>query len=114
MPYSIFYNGHYVVHGIYNTKRLGRPASAGCVRLHPDHAAILFSLAKPEGLKNTRIVFGDRQLTQGAEPKIECRSSGRQTQKSYVVVRQPRPHIKLSRMAGVLNQSFARLAGGDP
>lgn len=57
MPYSIFYNGNYAVHGTYQTKKLGRPASAGCVRLAPAHAAKLFALAKAEGLKNTRIVI---------------------------------------------------------
>ena len=56
MPYSIFYNGNYAVHGTYQTKRLGRPASSGCVRLSPAHAAKLFSLAKAEGLANTRII----------------------------------------------------------
>ena len=56
MPYSIFYNGNYAVHGTYQTGKLGRPASAGCVRLAPDHAAKLFSLAKAEGLSNTRII----------------------------------------------------------
>ena len=56
MPYSIFYNGNYAVHGTYQTKKLGRPASAGCVRLSPDHAAKLFSLVKAEGLANTRII----------------------------------------------------------
>ena len=57
MPYSIFYNGNYAVHGTYQTKKLGRPASAGCVRLSPDHAAKLFSLVKAEGLANTRIII---------------------------------------------------------
>ena len=57
MPYSIFYNGNYAVHGTYQTKKLGRPASAGCVRLSPDHAAKLFSLVKAEGLGNTRIII---------------------------------------------------------
>lgn len=56
MPYSIFYNGNFAVHGTYQTNKLGRPASAGCVRLSPDHAAKLFSLAKAEGLDNTRII----------------------------------------------------------
>src|SRR5688572_3330126 len=56
MPYSIFYNGNYAVHGTNQVSRLGRPASAGCVRLSPAHAAKLFSLARSEGLKNTRIV----------------------------------------------------------
>lgn len=56
MPFSIFYNGHYAVHGTNQISRLGRPASAGCIRLHPDNASILFGLAQREGLKNTRIV----------------------------------------------------------
>ena len=55
MPYSIFYNGNYAVHGTDQTGKLGRPASAGCVRLSPAHAKKLFSLARSEGLKNTRI-----------------------------------------------------------
>lgn len=56
MPYSIFYNGNYAVHGTNQVSRLGRPASAGCVRLDTANAATLFSLAKREGLKNVRIV----------------------------------------------------------
>lgn len=56
MPYSIFFNGHYAVHGTDQVGRLGRPASAGCIRLHPDNARVLFDLARREGLKNTRIV----------------------------------------------------------
>lgn len=56
MPYAIFYNGGYAVHATYDLKRLGRPASHGCVRLHPDHAATFFSLANRNGLGNTRII----------------------------------------------------------
>lgn len=56
MPYAIFYNGHYAVHGTNQVKRLGRPASAGCIRLHPANAAKLFRLTQQEGLRNTRIV----------------------------------------------------------
>jgi lipoprotein-anchoring transpeptidase ErfK/SrfK len=57
MPYSIFYNGNYAVHGTHQTTKLGRPASAGCVRLSPNHAKQLFELAKAEGLENTRIII---------------------------------------------------------
>ena len=53
MPYSIFYSGNFAIHGTYSIKRLGRPASAGCIRLHPKNAAVLFNLAKSYGLKNT-------------------------------------------------------------
>lgn len=57
MPYAIFYNGGYAVHATFDLKRLGRPASHGCVRLHPDNAAVFFSMAQTRGLRNTRIVI---------------------------------------------------------
>ena len=56
MPFSIFYDGHYAVHGTDQISRLGRPASAGCIRLHPDNARVLFEMARQEGLENTRIM----------------------------------------------------------
>ena len=59
MPYSIFYSGHYAVHGTDQIGMLGQPASAGCIRLHPDNARILFDMAREEGLANTRIVVID-------------------------------------------------------
>jgi len=56
MPYSIFYSGNYAVHGTNQVSRLGRPASSGCIRLHPANAAVLFSMAQREGLRNMKIV----------------------------------------------------------
>lgn len=56
MPYSIFYNGNYAVHGTNQVSKLGRPASAGCIRLAPANAKILYELARREGLKNTQII----------------------------------------------------------
>jgi hypothetical protein len=55
MPFAIFYDGHYAIHGTDQIKRLGAPASNGCVRLHPDNAAILFQMVKAEGKDNMRI-----------------------------------------------------------
>lgn len=55
MPHSIFYSGGYAIHGTTDIKRLGRPASHGCVRLHPDNAAVLFGMVKRAGSKNVRI-----------------------------------------------------------
>ena len=55
MPYSIFYSGNFAIHGTNHIKRLGRPASAGCVRLHPDNARILFNMTAKAGLKNMRV-----------------------------------------------------------
>ena len=55
MPYSIFYDGNFAIHGTTHVRQLGGPASHGCVRLHPSNAAILFSLVQKEGMGNTRI-----------------------------------------------------------
>lgn len=55
MPYAIFFNGNYAIHGTDQVKKLGRPASAGCVRLHPDNARILFNMVKAEGKPNLRV-----------------------------------------------------------
>jgi lipoprotein-anchoring transpeptidase ErfK/SrfK len=57
MPHSIFFTprGH-AVHGSFHVKSLGRRASHGCVRLHPDNAAKLFALVKKTGMSNTRVV----------------------------------------------------------
>ena len=56
MPHSIFFRGGYAIHGTYDLKRLGRPASHGCVRLHPANARELFRLVKASGRSNTRVV----------------------------------------------------------
>jgi lipoprotein-anchoring transpeptidase ErfK/SrfK len=55
MPFAIFYDGHYAIHGTDQIKRLGAPASHGCVRLHPDNAEILFDMVKWEGMENMRV-----------------------------------------------------------
>lgn len=55
MPHSIFYYGGFAIHGTGAIRRLGRPASHGCVRLHPRNAAILYSLVKKYGRNNTLI-----------------------------------------------------------
>lgn len=57
MPYAVFFRGGYAVHGTYETKRLGRVASHGCVRLAPEHAATFFSLVQKSGNSNTRIII---------------------------------------------------------
>ncbi len=57
MPHSIFFTGGYAIHGTDYIKSLGRPASHGCVRLHPKHARALFNLVLAHGRANTRIVL---------------------------------------------------------
>lgn len=51
------FRGGYAIHGTGAVKRLGTPASHGCVRLHPSNAATLFSMTKQVGPKNVRIVI---------------------------------------------------------
>jgi lipoprotein-anchoring transpeptidase ErfK/SrfK len=57
MPFAIFYDGNYAIHGTDQVKRLGKPASHGCVRLDPANAKILFEMVKAEGMENTRVVI---------------------------------------------------------
>jgi lipoprotein-anchoring transpeptidase ErfK/SrfK len=63
MPYSVFFDEGYAIHGTIHVKNLGRRASKGCVRLHPAHAAILFNLVQKRGMKNTRIIVGSGSMT---------------------------------------------------
>jgi lipoprotein-anchoring transpeptidase ErfK/SrfK len=57
MPYAIFYHKGYAIHGTMYLRQLGGPASHGCVRLHPVHAATLFALVQRRGTGSTRIVI---------------------------------------------------------
>lgn len=55
MPHSIFYSGNFAIHGTNQISKLGRPASAGCVRLHPSNAAKLFRMVQQNGKSNFRV-----------------------------------------------------------
>jgi lipoprotein-anchoring transpeptidase ErfK/SrfK len=57
MPNSVFFKGGYAIHGSNYVKSLGRPASHGCVRLHPSNAAKLYSLVQQHGARNVRITI---------------------------------------------------------
>lgn len=57
MPHSIFFTGAgHAIHGSNATRRLGSPASHGCVRLAPANASKLFALIRAEGMGNTKVV----------------------------------------------------------
>lgn len=56
MPYSVFYNGGYAIHGTGFVRQLGRPASHGCVRLQIANAAEFYALVREVGPSKTRIV----------------------------------------------------------
>lgn len=75
MPHSIFFTkfGH-AIHGSFDVKNIGRPASHGCVRLQPENAAKLFALVKAEGVLNTTVVLTGqipRSAPLVASPRIE-------------------------------------------
>lgn len=55
MPFAIFYDGGFAIHGTDQERRLGRPASHGCVRLSKDNARILFDMVRAEGMENMRV-----------------------------------------------------------
>ena len=59
MPYSVFFDGNFAIHGTYEIGRIGRPVSHGCVRLTTRHAAILFDLVRSHGFDQSQIVIQD-------------------------------------------------------
>lgn len=45
------------IYGTTETGKLGKPASHGCVGLHPDNARTLFDLVRLNGVTSTRITI---------------------------------------------------------
>ncbi len=58
MPYAMFIAGGIALHGTPqgNWRRLGQPASHGCIRIHPDNAAYLNQLLRRVGVQNSWVV----------------------------------------------------------
>ena len=75
MPHSIFFmkDGH-AIHGSYEVKNLGKPASHGCVRISPQNAATLYALVEESGLENTQVVLTG--VTPGGEFKFARGQAG--------------------------------------
>ncbi|MCW5695353.1 MAG: L,D-transpeptidase [Bauldia sp.] len=59
MPWSVFFNGDYAIHGTTAVGQLGSPASHGCVRLHTDNARIFFDLVERYGMASTVVSVVD-------------------------------------------------------
>lgn len=57
MPYAVFIQGGFAIHGTAqgNWQYLGRPASHGCIRIHPDNAYTFNRLVRQYGIANTWI-----------------------------------------------------------
>src|SRR4029079_19157095 len=68
--------GH-AIHGTNEVRRLGKPASHGCVRLSPQNAATLYALVEENGLEHTQVVLVG--TTPGGEGKIARQGAGKVT-----------------------------------
>jgi lipoprotein-anchoring transpeptidase ErfK/SrfK len=57
MPYAVFIRGGFALHGTPtgNWSKLGRRASHGCIRMHPDNAAYFNQLVRSVGVRQTWI-----------------------------------------------------------
>ncbi|MGE5086795.1 MAG: L,D-transpeptidase, partial [Bacillota bacterium] len=57
MPYAVFITGGYALHGTpqSNWPKLGKPASHGCIRMHPDTAYMFNRLVRNYGVSNVWI-----------------------------------------------------------
>lgn len=69
MPHAVFFTkkGH-AIHATKEVKKLGKPASHGCVRLSPKNAETFFNLVKEHGLDRTEVVLTGS--TPGGDYKI--------------------------------------------
>jgi hypothetical protein len=90
MPHSIFFRKDgYAIHGTYEAKNLGRPASHGCVRISRENAATLFAMVKKIGLKNTEVVLtgvtpgGEYKVARSAEPRYGQAAGGYESNNYY-------------------------------
>ena len=81
MPHALFFTkeGH-AIHGTNEVRRLGKPASHGCVRLSPQNAATLYALVEENGLENTQVVLVG--LTPGGEGKVARQGVGKSAVRS--------------------------------
>lgn len=92
MPYSIFFRGGYAIHGTYATGMLGRPASHGCVRLSPGHAAMLYQMVQSEGgaISITGARPGGARVAKAAHNRARHASLKRSRALGYAPVRSHR------------------------
>ena len=84
MPHAVFFtkDGH-AIHGTLDLKRLGKPASHGCVRLSPENAATLFALVEKTGMKNTQVVLAGS--TPGGEGKVASKTRAKSSYRRGLV-----------------------------
>jgi hypothetical protein len=103
MPHAIFFTrkGH-AIHGTEETRKLGRPASHGCVRLSRENARTLFALVKETGIDKTEIVL------HGNIPKDEVKIARQGAQKQQVEPAQKTTKIVLNKKKPSSKKNLAR------
>lgn len=67
MPFAVFYDRGWAVHGTTAVNRLGTPASHGCVRLETVNAEIFYNLVREIGAGNTRVIIRNEAPLLAAE-----------------------------------------------
>ena len=71
MPHSVFFRGGYAVHATGSVRRLGSPASHGCVRLSPGNARKFFKLVQKYKKAGTRIkIAGSTPASRGFKKRL--------------------------------------------
>jgi hypothetical protein len=109
MPHAVFFtkDGH-AIHGTTEVKRLGRPASHGCVRLSPKNAATLYALIAKNGLEQTRIELvgvtpgGESKVANSTKPRTGKVASAVRSRARYRV----EPHDPPRRRGGLFRRLF--------
>src|SRR3569623_547836 len=106
MAHSIFFFKGYAMHGTVEERRLGRPASHGCVRLSRANASTLFALLRERGKNSASIEVIDGRLPAPlpapladprlniAEIKASLRSESKQALAEPVAKTDVKPNVK--------------------
>ncbi len=92
MPHSVFFRGGYAVHATGSVRRLGTPASHGCVRLSPTHARKFFNLVSKYKKRGTRIrISGSTPASRGLKRRYTRRKvrTNRYVANSWMTYREP-------------------------
>lgn len=78
MPNSIFFSqiGH-AIHGTFDEKNLGKPASHGCVRLSRANSETLWRLLRKHKMANTRVVLNGQIPVTADAPAVARRQPPR-------------------------------------
>ena len=94
MPHAVFFRGGYAVHGTNSISRLGRPASHGCIRLHPDNAKKFYDLVRAHGRNRTMV-----SLSGGWKYKASKVAKKRRKKRRRVTTQRTRPTTQRRRVS---------------